>query len=122
MFQQGAAEGAVAKPVEGEEGEDGLEDTDGGPDSGSEKLGNIQFSVSYKSKDMTLTLKIIRATDLAAKDMSGTSDPYVKVMLLPDKKTETDHEDQTQELEPALERNFRVRRYAAESRRGHRYG
>lgn len=30
---------------------------------------------------MTLNLKVINACDLAAKDISGTSDPYVKVML-----------------------------------------
>jgi len=35
---------------------------------------------------MTLTLRVIRAIDLAAKDFSGTSDPYVKILLLPDKK------------------------------------
>lgn len=33
-----------------------------------------------------MTLKIIRAVELAAKDFTGTSDPYVKVLLLPDKK------------------------------------
>lgn len=51
-----------------------------------EKLGKIQFSISHDFHAMTLTLKIIRAVDLAAKDFTGTSDPYVKVMLLPDKK------------------------------------
>lgn len=35
---------------------------------------------------MTLNLKIVCAAELAAKDLSGTSDPYVKVLLLPDKK------------------------------------
>lgn len=37
-------------------------------------------------QELTLNLRIMCAVDLAAKDMSGTSDPYVKVMLLPDKK------------------------------------
>lgn len=53
---------------------------------GGEKLGRIQFHLSYDFHEMTLTLKIIRAVELAAKDFSGTSDPYVKIMLLPDKK------------------------------------
>ena len=35
---------------------------------------------------MSLVLKIIRAHEVAAKDMGGTSDPYVRIMLLPDKK------------------------------------
>ena len=52
----------------------------------TEKLGKLQFSLQYDFQDMTLTLRIIRAIDLAAKDFSGTSDPYVKILLLPDKK------------------------------------
>ena len=37
-------------------------------------------------QEMTLTLRVIRAVDLPAKDLCGTSDPYVKILLLPDKK------------------------------------
>lgn len=53
----------------------------------SEKLGKLQFSLTFSEADSTLTLKIMRAIELAAKDFSGTSDPYVKILLLPDKKT-----------------------------------
>ena len=53
----------------------------------SEKLGKLQFSLTFSDADSTLTLKIMRAIELAAKDFSGTSDPYVKILLLPDKKT-----------------------------------
>lgn len=35
---------------------------------------------------MTLVVKILRAYNLPAKDLGGTSDPFVKTMLLPDKK------------------------------------
>ena len=52
----------------------------------TEKLGRIQFSVAYDFDEQTLTVKIMRAEGLAAKDLSGTSDPYVKISLLPDKK------------------------------------
>ena len=52
----------------------------------SEKLGRVQFSLKYDFQEMTLTLKVMRAVELPAKDFSGTSDPYVKIMLLPDKK------------------------------------
>ena len=59
--------------------------------------GRIQFSVKYEAHIKTLTLKIIRATNLEAKDFGGTSDPYVKVTLLPDKKatltTRTKHKN-----------------------------
>lgn len=49
-------------------------------------LGRLQFGVAYDFPEMTLTLHILRAVKLPAKDMTGTSDPYVKVLLLPDKK------------------------------------
>lgn len=58
----------------------------GESNGGRENLGKIQFSIGYNFQEMTLTLKIIRAVELAAKDFTGTSDPYVKVLLLPDKK------------------------------------
>ena len=51
-----------------------------------EKLGKLQFSLKYDFQDQTLTLRIMRAIELPAKDFSGTSDPYVKILLLPDKK------------------------------------
>jgi hypothetical protein len=54
--------------------------------AGAEKLGRLQFSVGYDFDTQTLTVKIIKAESLAAKDLSGTSDPYVKISLLPDKK------------------------------------
>ena len=62
------------------------EDDDAATADASEKLGRIQFTLGYDFEQSTLTLKILRAVDLAAKDITGRSDPYVKVMLLPDKK------------------------------------
>lgn len=50
------------------------------------KLGRIQFGLMYDFQNLTLTLRIIRGTELPAKDVTGTSDPYVKILLLPDKK------------------------------------
>ncbi|XP_037070879.1 synaptotagmin-7-like isoform X1 [Pollicipes pollicipes] len=52
----------------------------------SENIGQIQFSLEYDYQNSTLVLRIIQAKELPAKDLSGTSDPYVKVTLLPDKK------------------------------------
>lgn len=49
-------------------------------------LGKIQISLSYDFQTLTLNLKILQATNLVAKDFSGTSDPYVKILLLPDEK------------------------------------
>ena len=55
-------------------------------EGGAEKLGRIEMSLAYDAVQSMLTLKVIRATSLPAKDASGTSDPYVKIFLLPDKK------------------------------------
>lgn len=49
-------------------------------------LGKLQIALSYDFQTLTLTLKVLQATNLVAKDFSGTSDPYVKILLLPDKK------------------------------------
>jgi len=52
----------------------------------SESLGQLHFYLGYDFRSMTLNLKLISAESLPAKDFSGTSDPYVKIMLLPDRK------------------------------------
>ena len=66
----------------------------------SENLGRIQFSISYDFQEMTLTLKIIKAVDLPAKDFSGTSDPYVKIYLLPDRKHKLETKIKRKNLNP----------------------
>lgn len=82
---------------------------DGDPEGGAEggeKLGSIQFSISYDPKELVLTLKVIRAVDLVAKDMSGTSDPYVKIMLLPDKKRKLTTKIKRRNLNPRWNETF----------------
>lgn len=49
-------------------------------------LGQVHFHLGYDFRSMTLNLKLICAEGLPAKDFSGTSDPYIKIMLLPDRK------------------------------------
>lgn len=49
-------------------------------------LGRIHFTLDYSFNENSLTVGVIEAQDVPAKDFSGTSDPYAKVMLLPDKK------------------------------------
>jgi len=55
---------------------------------------------------LTLNLRIISASELAAKDMSGTSDPYVKVMLLPDKKRKLTTNIKRKNLNPRWNETF----------------
>ncbi|KAL3313646.1 Synaptotagmin-4 [Cichlidogyrus casuarinus] len=54
---------------------------------GSTNLGLLEFTASFDNSRSTLKVTIVRCLDLLAKDGSnGTSDPYVKLQLLPDKK------------------------------------
>lgn len=48
--------------------------------------GRINFSLKYDYENEALLVNILRAVDLPAKDICGSSDPYVKVYLLPDRK------------------------------------
>lgn len=68
----------------GEKEQNEEKDVDGGQRS---DLGTLQFSVSYDSEKTALVVAVVRAKDLPAKDVNaGSSDPYVKLQLLPDKK------------------------------------
>ncbi|CAD5126098.1 DgyrCDS14269 [Dimorphilus gyrociliatus] len=71
-----------------------------------DNLGKIQFRVSYDFHDHTLNLKVMRATGLPAKDFTGTSDPYVKVLLLPDKKTKLQTNIKRKNLNPHWNESF----------------
>ena len=45
-----------------------------------------RFQVEYDFAGSILNVTIVKCEDLAAMDIGGTSDPYVKVYLLPDRK------------------------------------
>jgi len=49
-------------------------------------LGKVEFSLDYDFGKQELTVGVLQATDLPAMDMGGTSDPYVKCYIMPDKK------------------------------------
>ncbi|XP_067356757.1 synaptotagmin-1 isoform X2 [Channa argus] len=83
----------------------GSEDDDGeGPVS--EKLGRIQFSIGYSFQNTTLTVKVLRGQELPAKDFSGTSDPFVKIYLLPDKKHKLETKVKRKNLNPHWNETF----------------
>ncbi|XP_028298811.1 synaptotagmin-7b isoform X4 [Gouania willdenowi] len=84
----------------------GSEDDDGHEGPVCEKLGRIQFSVGYSFQDSTLTVKILKGQDLPAKDFSGTSDPFVKLYLLPDKKHKLETKVKRKNLNPHWNETF----------------
>lgn len=53
-----------------------------------------------------LTIGILQAADLLSMDSGGTSDPYVKVLLLPDKKKKYDTKVHKKTLNPVFNESF----------------
>lgn len=62
------------------------ESEDSSKNGSSKNCGCINFSLKYDYENEALLVNILKAVDLPAKDLCGTSDPYVKVYLLPDRK------------------------------------
>nr|KAF6411915.1 synaptotagmin 5 [Rousettus aegyptiacus] len=50
------------------------------------ELGRLQYSLDYDFQSGQLLVGILQAKGLAALDLGGSSDPYVRVYLLPDKR------------------------------------
>ncbi|XP_048463429.1 synaptotagmin-A [Rhincodon typus] len=71
-----------------------------------EKLGKLQFSLDYDFQNNQLIVGIIQAAELPALDMGGTSDPYVKVFLLPDKKKKYETKVHRKTLNPVFNESF----------------
>ncbi|XP_057266624.1 synaptotagmin-7 isoform X3 [Pezoporus wallicus] len=84
----------------------GSEDDEAHDGISRENLGRIQFSVGYNFQESTLTVKIMKAQELPAKDFSGTSDPFVKIYLLPDKKHKLETKVKRKNLNPHWNETF----------------
>ncbi|CAK1540545.1 unnamed protein product [Leptosia nina] len=81
------------------------------PDEGEEKkeeqkLGKVQYKLEYDFNSNSLSVTVIQAEDLPALDMGGTSDPYVKVYLLPDKKKKFETKVHRKTLSPVFNETF----------------
>eukprot|EP00106_Octopus_bimaculoides_P007368 XP_014774810.1 PREDICTED: synaptotagmin-1-like [Octopus bimaculoides] len=70
------------------------------------KLGKLQYSMDYDFQKGELTVNVIQAADLPGMDMSGTSDPYVKVYLMPDKKKKFETKVHRKTLNPVFNESF----------------
>ena len=53
-----------------------------------------------------LTVGVIQAAELPGMDMSGTSDPYVKVYIMPDKKKKFETKVHRKTLNPVFKETF----------------
>ncbi|CAG9762501.1 unnamed protein product [Ceutorhynchus assimilis] len=71
-----------------------------------QKLGKLQFKLEYDFNQNSLSVTVIQAEELPALDMGGTSDPYVKVYLLPDKKKKFETKVHRKTLNPVFNETF----------------
>ncbi|XP_004547598.1 synaptotagmin-2 isoform X3 [Maylandia zebra] len=90
-----------------DEGETGLtEEEKEEEEKEQEKLGKLQYSIDYDFENTKLTIGILQAADLMSMDSGGTSDPYVKVLLFPDKKKKFDTKVHKKTLNPVFNETF----------------
>ncbi|KAE8623212.1 hypothetical protein XENTR_v10005541 [Xenopus tropicalis] len=103
------------KDMKGSGGQDDDDDAETGLTEGEdkeeeekeeEKLGKLQFSLDYDFQNNQMQVGIIQATELPALDMGGTSDPYVKVFFLPDKKKKHETKVHRKTLNPIFNETF----------------
>ncbi|XP_063240457.1 synaptotagmin 1 isoform X2 [Bacillus rossius redtenbacheri] len=71
-----------------------------------QKLGRLQYKLEYDFNCNSLAVTVVQAEDLPALDMGGTSDPYVKVYLLPDKKKKFETKVHRKTLSPVFNETF----------------
>ncbi|XP_041634145.1 synaptotagmin Va [Cheilinus undulatus] len=90
------------------EGEEGEEKKEGEEEKEEEKefFGKLEYTLDYNFTDNQLIVGILQAQDLPAMDMGGTSDPYVKVYMLPDKKKKFETKVQRKNLCPVFNETF----------------
>ncbi|CAO4378455.1 hypothetical protein L5515_007116 [Caenorhabditis briggsae] len=69
-------------------------------------LGRLQYKLDYDFDKNSLTVVIVQAEELPAMDLGGTSDPYVKLFLLPEKKKKFQTKVQRKSLNPVFNESF----------------
>lgn len=70
------------------------------------KLGRLQFKLDYDFNSTNFAVNVMQAEDLPACDAGGTSDPYVKVYLMPDKKKKFETKVHRKTLNPVFNETF----------------
>jgi len=70
------------------------------------KLGRLSYKLEYDFNQSNLVVTVQQAEELIAMDMGGTSDPYVKVFLLPDKKKKFETKVHRKTLNPVFNEAF----------------
>ncbi|XP_051974386.1 synaptotagmin-10-like isoform X1 [Xyrauchen texanus] len=81
-------------------------DSEEGSKEQVETCGKLSFALSYDYEEQALVVRILKALDLPAKDFTGTSDPYVKIYLLPERKKKFQTRVHRKTLNPTFDEMF----------------
>ncbi|XP_077289369.1 synaptotagmin-10-like [Arctopsyche grandis] len=71
-----------------------------------EFCGKLHFALRYDQEIEGLIVKVFEARDLPIKDMTGSSDPYIKAFLLPDRKKKFQTKVHRKNLNPVFNETF----------------
>ncbi|XP_012890019.1 PREDICTED: synaptotagmin-5 [Dipodomys ordii] len=71
-----------------------------------QELGRLQYSLDYDFQSGQLLVGVLQAEGLVALDLGGSSDPYVSVYLLPDKRRRHETKVHRQTLNPYFGETF----------------
>ncbi|XP_012054294.1 PREDICTED: synaptotagmin-6-like [Atta cephalotes] len=71
-----------------------------------EYAGKLHFALRYDKEIEGLVVKVLEARELPIKDVTGSSDPYVKVYLLPDRKKKFQTKVHRKNLNPIFNETF----------------
>ncbi|XP_076647027.1 synaptotagmin-10 [Halictus rubicundus] len=71
-----------------------------------EYAGKLHFSLLYDKEIEGLVVKVLDARELPVKDVTGSSDPYVKIYLLPDRKKKYQTKVHRKNLNPVFNETF----------------
>lgn len=82
------------------------DDKKGGEGGDQDQLGKLKFRLDYDFNNTNLAVGVIQAEELPGMDMCGTSDPYVKVYLMPDKKKKYETKVHRKTLNPVFHETF----------------
>ncbi|XP_033909476.3 synaptotagmin-2-like isoform X1 [Acipenser ruthenus] len=82
----------------------GMEDLDYG--SNNKPKGKLQYSLEYDFQKQELIAGVKQAAELLAMDLGGTSDPYVKVYMLPNKSKTWETKVYRKTLNPVFNESF----------------
>ena len=69
-------------------------------------LGSLHFAVGYDGEKSVLTVSILKLCDLPARSNQDTTDPYVKLQLLPDRKQKVKTRVLRKTLNPVYDETF----------------